>query len=341
MRKSTPDLLKGIAVMMMVQVHLAELFATESFTAGFWGKMSLFYGGPPAAPVFMIVMGYFAMLSDRDFGTLILRGVKLILLGLILNIMLNAHALIRIFFGTLELDPLKFIFGADILPLAGLSIIIIALLRLTFGKNPLPFLVLLIITLIMPFFNPLFLTEGRASYGMAFIAGNYSWSYFPLFPWLAYPLSGCLLSVFERAPRVKTLFEKHWIWILVISLSLVLTTAWFAVPQIVSLPLYYHHNVLLFLWIILFIFIWYSLFHKLNSGSPRAWPLVYLQWVGKNVTAFYVFQWIIIGNLATWLYHTQRSWHLILWFVSITGVVSLLVLGWNRYRQFRKKDVIL
>jgi hypothetical protein len=255
--------------------------------------------------------------------------------------MLNAHALIRIFFGTLELDPLKFIFGADSLPLAGLSIIIIALLRLTFGKNPLPFLVLLIITLIMPFFNLLFLTEGRASYGMAFIAGNYSWSYFPLFPWLAYPLSGCLLSVFERDTKVKTFFEKQWLWILVISLSLVLTTAWYAVPQIVSLPLYYHHNVVLFLWIILFIFIWYSLFHKLNSGSSTAWPLVYLQWVGRNVTAFYVFQWIVIGNLATWLYHTQGSWHLILWFVSITAVVSILVMGWNRYLLFRNKDVVL
>jgi hypothetical protein len=341
MRKSTPDLVKGLAVIMMVQVHLTEVFAVASHSEGILGKLSLFMGGQAAAPVFMIIMGYFGMLSGRTAAMQLLRGVTLILLGLGLNILLNAHALIRIVMGTLALDPWKFIFGVDILPMAGLSIIVIALLRLIFKKHPLPFIVLLIAALILPFFDDYFMIQGSASFGIAFIAGNYSWSYFPLFPWLAYPLSGCLVYIAMEHKKVKTLFETQWLRLMLLSLVAVFATCWLAVPHIVTLPLYYHHTLLMYLWMIGFIIVWYWLLQKLDAISSSAWPLVYLRWLGKNVTVFYVFQWIIIGNLGTWLYHTQNKWQLVAWFVAITAVVSLLVMAWNHYLLYRNRDVVL
>ncbi len=341
MRKSTPDLVKGIAVMMMVQVHLTELFALGSHAESLMGKLSLFMGGPPAAPVFMIIMGYFAMRSGKPFGMQMLRGAKLILLGLALNIMLNAHALIQIALGTLTLDPWKFIFGVDILPLAGLSIMIIALLKLAFKKHPLPYIIFLILALILSFFDGYFTVEGRASFGAAFIAGKYAWSYFPLFPWLAYPLSGCLVCLAIENKKVRTLFEKQWLRLLLLCLVVIFASSWLALPLIVNLPLYYHHTLWLYLWIMLFIMVWYGLLQKLDAVSETFWPLVYLRWVGRNVTAFYVFQWIIIGNLGTWLYHTQNGWQLAGWFAAITLVVSLLVTAWNRFLLFWNKDVVL
>lgn len=327
--------------MMMVQVHLTEVFARVGFSSGIAGKISLFMGGPAAAPVFMLIMGYFAMQSGKPFGSQMLRGLTLILLGLGLNMLLNAHALIRIALGTLHLDPWKFILGVDILPLAGMSIMVIALLKFAFGKHPLPYFILLVTALIIPFFDSYFMVEGRASMAMAFIAGTYEWSYFPLFPWLAYPLSGCLVLILSEYDKVKTFFEKKALLILILCLIPVLATAWFAFPHIVSLPLYYHHNILLFLWILLFISIWYQMLHKLNAVSEKAWPLAYLRWVGKNVTVFYVFQWILIGNLGTWLYHSQGKWHLVVWFVTITFAVSLLVLAWKRFLLYRNRDVVL
>jgi len=41
----------------MVQVHIMELFARQDIFEDTVGKISLFFGGPPAAPVFMAVMG--------------------------------------------------------------------------------------------------------------------------------------------------------------------------------------------------------------------------------------------------------------------------------------------
>ncbi|MEI7897648.1 MAG: heparan-alpha-glucosaminide N-acetyltransferase domain-containing protein [bacterium] len=55
----TADLLKGIAVLFMIQVHIMEQFASPDTCNSLIGKISMFLGGPPCAPVFLAVMGYF------------------------------------------------------------------------------------------------------------------------------------------------------------------------------------------------------------------------------------------------------------------------------------------
>jgi hypothetical protein len=55
-------------VALMIQVHLMELFAQPAVLASWVGKVSLFLGGPPAAPVFMLIMGYYAAASTRSTG---------------------------------------------------------------------------------------------------------------------------------------------------------------------------------------------------------------------------------------------------------------------------------
>jgi len=56
-RNQTADLLKGFAVIFMIQVHVIEQFATQTLYDSLWGKISLFLGGPFCAPVFLAVMG--------------------------------------------------------------------------------------------------------------------------------------------------------------------------------------------------------------------------------------------------------------------------------------------
>ena len=46
-RNQTADLLKGLAVIFMIQVHIMELFAKQEIYDGIAGKISLFFGGPP------------------------------------------------------------------------------------------------------------------------------------------------------------------------------------------------------------------------------------------------------------------------------------------------------
>ena len=87
-RNPVPDLMKGIAVIAMIQVHIMELFAKAEILEGPVGKASLFLGGPFAAPVFMTVMGYFLAGSVKRTREKMKRGLQLIGLGFLLNIVI-------------------------------------------------------------------------------------------------------------------------------------------------------------------------------------------------------------------------------------------------------------
>jgi uncharacterized membrane protein len=63
-RDGTADLLKGFAVLFMIQVHLMEQFVSAYTYNSLIGKISMFLGGPFYTPVFLAVMGYFLAFSQ-------------------------------------------------------------------------------------------------------------------------------------------------------------------------------------------------------------------------------------------------------------------------------------
>jgi uncharacterized membrane protein len=76
-RTQTPDLLKGIAVLLMMQVHIIELFATNQISDSIIGKFLLFLGGPLVAPIFAFFLGYFLIDSKKSTRQLFVRGLQL------------------------------------------------------------------------------------------------------------------------------------------------------------------------------------------------------------------------------------------------------------------------
>ncbi len=134
-RDGAADLLKGTAIVLMIQVHIVQLFAEPAILASWIGGTSLLLGGPPVAPVFLVVMGYFAGRSEKRAGSLAVRGFLLLVLGFALNLGLNCHLLLKIHYGRVQLNPWEYVCGVDILFVAGLSLIIIGLLRPLFGRR--------------------------------------------------------------------------------------------------------------------------------------------------------------------------------------------------------------
>jgi len=195
-RDGTADLLKGFAVLFMIQVHIMEQFATPDTFNSTIGKISMFLGGPPCAPVFMAVMGYFLAFSSKPFAYFLKRGALLFLGGILLNTARSANLMTRILSGEVNLDPWFFILGADIFTLAGLSLIATGFLRLVF-KNKTVFYVLLAIAVAAS--SPLLSKTGSqgiiTSHLTAFLWGTEEWSYFPFFPWYSYVLAGYAFSL--------------------------------------------------------------------------------------------------------------------------------------------------
>jgi len=331
MRVRTPDLLKGMAVILMIQVHLIELFATQEIYDSFFGQLLLFLGGPPAAPVFMAVMGYFLAFSKRGLLFDVKRGFKLIIWGFALNIGLNLNLFFHIYTGVFQLSPWEYLFGVDILFLAGLSVIIIGLIKHFFQNKIWPWLVLLFIVIVIPeVINPSS-TDGISAYLWAYVYSENWWSYFPVVPWLAYVLAGILFNLLEE--NLKTIYYQFKWPIFAVTAIVLVFTLRYGIHISSHLEQYYHHGMLFFGFTTIFMLFWLISFHQITLHVNNV-ATNFIEWLGRRVTSVYIFQWLIIGNISTILYKTQHLMQLVGWFLMVLILSSLATFTW--YKIYRK-----
>lgn len=338
-REQTADLMKGIAVIFMIQVHIMENFSMHFIYKELPGKFSFFLGGTPAAPVFMIVMGYYLARSNKNLNKMIKRGILLFIGGILLNVALNLNLIYSVITERFtSINLFQYIFGADILPLAGLSIVVISLIKQILEKDWYYYFVTAIIVAFIADYIP-DLSESTPEwiyYFTSFIYGSSEWSYFPLFPWLFYPLVGFGFNLMMKDNSISsTITSKIKLTSIIISLLILIATFTKAVDEIIILENYYHHGLFLAFWNVSFVIIWFYLLRFIELKAGESIFILYLKWIGKNVTVVYVIQWIIIGNLATELYNTQNEIQSFSWFIGITIIVSLLTFAYDRFFAVR------
>ncbi len=317
-RLPLPDLLKGLAVFFMIQVHITELLIDQAGRESMFGKVSLFLGGPFAAVVFMGVMGYFVAKNKDSLSKNLGRGLKIFAYGFLLNIGLNFHLLLKIKFSGWQFNPFEYIFGVDILYLAGISIVILSLLKvLSKGQEWVTAILLLSVAGLTGFMNENLMTANHL-YILPFIAGEYTWSYFPLFPWLAYPLAGFIIAQHQQRINLFITQQKS-ISVALVSViaALVLLFSRQGIITTINLQAYYHHTFGYVLWALGLSILWMIFIQYLLKLFPGTRAGNFFCRVGKNVTLIYVIQWLIIGNIATAIYQTQTAGNFVYWFTGI------------------------
>lgn len=326
-----PDLLKGFAVFLIVPVHILETFIDYAGRESLFGKILLLLGGPFGVPIFMMVMGYFVAMSKKSSARNILRGILIFILGIFLNIGLNFHLLLKIWTEGWKFDPLQAIFGVDIFYLAGLSIIILSILKtIRYGHQWIAFALILFVSGSTSYINEILMVTER-NYILPFIGGEYSWSYFPLFPWLTYPLIGFLFQKTE--PQIREFVEKQKvISIAFLAFVFILITLFSrsGIETTINLSEYYHHTFTFFLWTLGVDVLWVLLLWLVIQKFSEFPVIVFLLWLGKNITVFYVIQWLIIGNIATAIYQTQELSKYAYWFVPIFLATVGLTLAFEK-----------
>ena len=338
-RDGTADLLKGLAVLFMIQVHIMEQFVTADTQGSVIGKVSMFLGGPACAPVFLAVMGYFLAFSEKPLAYFLKRGGVLFLAGILLNIGRSAHLLIEIFQGETSINPWFFIMGADILTLAGLSMIVTGFLRVILKDNGwFYFITALIIAALTPMLNQIAATGKVGVYIAAFFWGSSEWSYFPVVPWLGYVLAGYAFRLFiVQYPLLNKIdVQKQLLYFIPLWIGIMITIPYASViTHNLSEPGgYYHHGILFFVWTLLFMISYLVLVKLTEVLYGEQGVVIFIKWIGRKVTSLYVIQWLIIGNLATWLYRSQDLFQFVAWFVAVT--LATVIMGWL-VEKFLKK----
>lgn len=329
------DLAKGVAILAMVQIHLMEVFALPAVYNSLLGKISLFLGGPLVAPAFLLILGYFLAPQKHTLSNKFFRGVKLFIIGLLLNLGLNLNLLVKNYKGIVNINKWQFLLGVDILLCAGLSIIILAMVSAVFKKNVSLYLMFsCLIVFATKYITALPNLDSFFKYPMAFVGGKYIWSYFPLFPWLAYPFVGYALFLLKDRVDIQNLCNPRIRLIGIIVITTIINwSGIYAMPQITKLAAYYHHGLSLFLWINAFLFIWFLFLKTLGEHIEQSQMFSYVKWLGSNVTTIYIIQWLIIGNIGTSIYKTQTLAQLIIWYVFIMILVSICTFSFLKCKQ--------
>jgi uncharacterized membrane protein len=332
-RSRTADFLKGVALIAMVQLVLVKHFAQDAILHGLLGKISLFIGGPPAAPMFLTIMGYYIAHQRHTFRHDVKRGAQLILLGILLNIFRNADLLFQHFNGGGQVDIWHIIFGTDILILAGISLMAMAVVIKVLRGHVLAYIGLIIVFLLLQYVIPPVESRLPNAIIIPFFYGKYANAQFPFIPWFAYVLAGYtfyllkqffLSDWFKHNKKIKIILGSSSFVLLVVTLP-------FGYSVSVNHTLFYHHGILFFLFCINYLFWWLlsakAIVERVNNRFTG-----YFEFIGRNVTAFYVIFMVLAGNLHPFL-QQQDYLMLAVDFVVLTAITSIFTYVWQRIRQ--------
>ncbi len=301
-RLELPDILRGLAVIFMIVIHVLNVYGNQAASQGIRYEITDFMGGPPAAPVFMAIMGFFFQIKKPILPVAIKRGVQLTLLGYGLNFV---RGFLPVFLAKefMGWDASAFpemysyyylLWNVDILIFAGLAFIGMGLLS-QISERPL-FLIgsAALIGIISPFLWGIGSDLPILGHILNPIWGaDPDLVTFPFFPWMVYPILGMVAAIYyKREIPPRKLLKR----------SLLAGTLLFASGGIllfINFDRFFNDYgqqswgaVLAFSG---FIILWSLLIMGVNRLYPDNWKTGFLRFLSKNLTVIYVFQWLLIG----------------------------------------------
>ena len=315
------DLAKCLAIIFMIFLHCymyASGFA-NSISVPLQRVVSQLLGRPFAAPVFMFAMGVGMVYSkNQEPVYLIKRGIKLMLLGVVVNVgeWILPHFLAGKLLGDWDMIPIAgglLLFCVDILAFAGMAMILIGVLK----KLKLASWHIVIVAVVLSVIGSLvrFHNFGSEIWNLitAYFVGSLrdngtSFTSFPLFNWFIFPAVGMLFG--EWYIRCNSKKKLLCLWPLALAGSL----AYFIIPWSAKdgylcsgdVHYYYYMTTLDALVCLICIYGVIGLCYFVSLILPKA-VKGFVSKTSGNLNAIYVIQWFLIPITFILIYYFNRN----------------------------------
>jgi len=198
------DLLRGWAILIMIEVHVFNAFLLPELKQTGWFDVLTFINGL-VAPAFLFVSGIaFAVSSDSKLGDMrkfklpfwkkLWRYFSIILIGYVLHLPeISLSKTIN------EATPelLQQFFTVDVLQCIGAGLIVLFALRLIIQSDKIFYYVLIGLTIIVMILSPIFQKTDLTSFLHPVFANYFNQmngSLFPVFPWINFILAGAIFA---------------------------------------------------------------------------------------------------------------------------------------------------
>jgi surface polysaccharide O-acyltransferase-like enzyme len=339
------DLVRGLAILCMILQHTLIMYARNMGEGSDLGEIFLLLGTAPAAPVFLLLMGIFFARSTKPklkYG--MMRGLKLLMGGYLLNLFrFSLPVLITGDHGDFFADsesPFSLLFVVDVPQVAGLSLMVLSLLKYVRLRRELWLVLAIIIVMVSPF---LWGTWNELP-GTAPLWGTAETVIFPLFPWLIYPLVGMFYSHY-----VMNDGERHSCMKNTAIMGLVLLVAgtllWNGFSEgIFVIGDYSRSGVSVHLVIFGFVFLWLSFWWWVVNRFRENAIFRLLHYWSRHVTVIYVIHWLLFGWGILIFGMNQHSastaFFIGIGILMLTHILTKLYIGYRMRLEARKKEKV-
>ena len=300
------DLARGLAVLFMILVHTLGHYGTDESWASPLGAALIFLGGPTAAPVFMFLMGTSLAFSRRSGpGEIARRGIWLLALAYTLNVLRGAlPATLGLATGVVTDESIApysvavLLTLVDIHQMAGLSLLVIAVLVAVAGRSGYLRVAAVSLAVIVALAAPA-LWGIRTGFlpldlGLGLLWGS-DWNvFFPLFPWLVYPLAGFVYGRTLVARPDRRRFVRR-AGVVGIGFGLAGLAAIVAAGTPIGVEQYWRQPPAVLLAIVGLVIAWLSLADVVVARLRPNRGLDVLYGWSARVTSMYCVHWILIG----------------------------------------------
>lgn len=346
-RLATFDVAKGLAVVLMIMIHVLDFYGLPEVRFGTFGATLKFAVGWPAASMFVFIMGLFVTYSgNTNLRQNLLRAAGLFALGYVLNLTRSTIPMwLSIEIGLVSYadvaphTPLSELLIVDVFQFAGLALLICALLR-HYLPHPGYWLAA---ALLMAFVSPIFwdATSGNAllDEGLKLFVGNEEQgAMFPLFPWLAYPLVGMSMGYWLRqSGDINTGLQRAMYlgWVLMGLGALLISNNpdYHIADNLRSGP-----GLIVFFSGLIMVFLW-ACHAIVNRISEHNKSLIVMRFWGERVTAMYVVHWLLIGwGLMVFGLQQMNLTQNLLAMLGVLLLSDLIVRAWCRLHKARNKE---
>lgn len=337
------DLARGFTVLIMPSIHVVMLYSQPIVQQSLLGDILGFIAEGPGAQLFMLLMGVSFTFSKKNNPRYIVqRAFSLLIAAYLLNFF---KFLVPLGLGLMPANLLQelqlkkdftsagfFLLIGDILHFAAIAYLVIYIIYRLKYYHFWSFVVAIVIMIGSPLVWDLHTGIVSLDYILQLLGGHPPNVFFPVFPWLVYPLMGLTLGYLLKEYNQNRLMKKAGLS----GIGIIIIACLFPPSEqtIEWLP-FYRTQPADTLFHLGFVLTWLSVFHWLSKKIAANFFYHLLTFCSKNITTIYIIQWVLIcwclaftGYLKLYMLST------VLWMIGITTVTLLLTHALNNaYRK--------
>ncbi len=355
------DLARGFTVLMIAPIHTVMIFSKLSVRETLLGNFLAFVAEWHGAQIFMTLMGMsFALSINQTMESVVKKAGLLMVFAYALNII---KFVIPYFFGWLPVplleqllvDPgihgyIRLFEVGDILHFAAIAFLVMGMVCRFSEYGRVAAWMAVAICFAGPWLWDASSDNGFANYALQILGGQPPRVYFPLLPWLVYPLLGlCLGKMLQKAQnqdsnQTSDPNQKPWLgfdsfWIAGITLMFFS----FILKYILrddNFSSFYRTKPIDTLLHVGFIFIALSCWHWISHYVKQNALFKLFSYASGRITQIYIIQWILICWLLPFISYQQSGLIGSLFLIFLTSTITLttsLIIDLTKSRQPKTK----